>query len=65
MQKIWQWIRDRKTNTIRKWRSTLVPRSSESMESSEKLGKRVGKTSVVLVTYSFVRFLLRYFRYYR
>lgn len=42
MQKIWQWIRDRKTNTIRKWRSTLVPRSSESMESSEKLGKRVG-----------------------
>lgn len=23
MQKVWQWIRDRKTNTIRKWRSTF------------------------------------------
>uniref|UniRef100_A0A914C2E4 Uncharacterized protein n=1 Tax=Acrobeloides nanus TaxID=290746 RepID=A0A914C2E4_9BILA len=23
MQKVWQWIRDRKTNSIRKWRSTF------------------------------------------
>ncbi|VDL66914.1 unnamed protein product [Nippostrongylus brasiliensis] len=43
MQKIWQWIRDRKTNTIRKWRSSLVRRSES--DDLQKNGKRVGKSS--------------------
>ncbi|WKX91099.1 hypothetical protein Q1695_009718 [Nippostrongylus brasiliensis] len=41
MQKIWQWIRDRKTNTIRKWRSSLVRRSES--DDLQKNGKRVAE----------------------
>lgn len=44
MQKIWGWICDRKTNTIRKWRSTLVrrPPSDETDMCYLKNGKQVG-----------------------
>ncbi|KAK5980528.1 hypothetical protein GCK32_001507 [Trichostrongylus colubriformis] len=41
MQKLWQWFRDRKTHTIRKWRSTLVRRSTEN-GIDDKRNKRVG-----------------------
>ncbi|EYC14102.1 hypothetical protein Y032_0041g341 [Ancylostoma ceylanicum] len=41
MQKIWQWFRDRKTNTLRKWRSTVVQKAT-SEEEFQHNNKRVG-----------------------
>lgn len=42
MQKIWQWFRDRKTNTLRKWRSTVVQKTS-SDEEFHNNNNRVGR----------------------
>ncbi|KAJ1371656.1 hypothetical protein KIN20_033642 [Parelaphostrongylus tenuis] len=44
MQRIWGWICDRKTNTIRKWRSTLVrrPPSDETDMCYLKNGRQAG-----------------------
>ncbi|XGW22830.1 hypothetical protein V3C99_005224 [Haemonchus contortus] len=41
MQKIWQWFRDRKTHTIRKWRSSIVRQSTEN-GIKDKRDSRVG-----------------------
>ncbi|CAI5439467.1 unnamed protein product [Caenorhabditis angaria] len=42
MQKIWEWIVDKKTNTIRKWRSNLIRRSETEPDDLSALrnGKR-------------------------
>ncbi|CAI4230023.1 unnamed protein product [Auanema sp. JU1783] len=43
MQKIWQWISDRKTNTIRKWRSSLIRLRQDSQDNSIDDARRNGK----------------------
>ncbi|KAK6728159.1 hypothetical protein RB195_005673 [Necator americanus] len=42
MQKIWQWIRDRKTNTLRKWRSSVVQKTTSDEDYFRSSNKRVG-----------------------
>lgn len=53
MRKAWQWLLDKKSNTLKKWRSSNLRTDEESTDSfSKKNGKKSHSTSSLSSTYS-------------